>query len=107
MTRVPYRRYREPGQRETSRAAGYRESQYHADHEDENDGALGQTLILQGIISGIILVAVMLVSIITLPILEPAQHTLAQTLSGPTTPAELIDDARQFGVDTLGWQWLE
>jgi len=93
MERVPYRRYRE--------------AELELEPIDENEGLLGQTLILQGIISGIILVVVTLVSIVSLTFLEPVQTTLAETLSGPTTPAELINEARQFGVDTLGWQWLE
>jgi hypothetical protein len=90
MERVPYRRYR--GQRE--------------EHNDET-GSLGETLILQGIISGILLVAVMLVSIITFAPVTPIQQAVYQALSGPTTPGELATDARLFGVDTLGLQWLE
>jgi len=93
MERVPYRRYRDFAEE--------------AEPDNENEGLLGETLILQGIISGIILVVITVVSMISLSILEPAQATLAETLSGPTTPAELISEARQFGVDTLGWQWLE
>jgi len=97
MERVPYRRYRETEYDLTNEA----------EPMEENEGLLGQTLILQGIISGIILLVVTLVSIISVSVLEPAQATLAETLSGPTTPAALINEARQFGVDTLGWQWLE
>jgi len=97
MERVPYRRYRD---------SAY-EVLEEAEQTDPNEGLLGETLILQGIISGIIFVVVTLVSIVSLSVLEPAQITLADTLSGPTTPAELISEARQFGVDTLGWQWLE
>lgn len=90
MNRVPYRRIR--GQI--------------ANHGEES-GALGETLILQGIISGIILVAVMLISIISNPFVTPAQNALQQALSGPTTVGELSSDAQQFGIDTLGWLWLE
>ena len=93
MERVPYRRYRDARQE--------------MQEPDENAGALGETLILQGIISGLILVAVMLVSILTLSFMEPVQATLEQTLTGPTTPAELLHEARQFGIETLGWEWLE
>ena len=95
MERVPYRRYRDSTHRTP------------AQDSDENAGTLGETLILQGIISGIIVVAVMLVSIIPFPFMEPVQNILEQTLSGPATPGALLDEARQFGIDALGWQWLE
>ncbi|MCL2365202.1 MAG: hypothetical protein FWC71_11120 [Defluviitaleaceae bacterium] len=97
MERAPYRRYRDTAH----------EMYDEAEPSDPNEGLLGETLILQGIISGIILVVVTLVSIVSLSVLEPVQVALAETLSGPTTPAALINEARQFGTDTLGWQWLE
>jgi len=94
MERVPYRRYREAG--------NYIESE-----TDENAGALGETLILQGIISGLLLVVVMLISMVTLGFMQPVQEVLAQTLSGAETPTELWQYVRAFGADTLGLQWLE
>jgi hypothetical protein len=100
LNRVPYRRWRQTGQ-ESDHAAVQP-----ADHE-QAESTIGETLILQGIISGVILVLVMLVSILTLEIIEPAQTALTQTLQGATTPRELLTEARQFGVDTLDWQWLE
>jgi hypothetical protein len=94
MNRVPYRRFRQSGQ------------SYHEQH-DEETGVIGETLILQGIISGILLVAVMLINIITFAPVVPVQNALHQALSGPATVRELATDARQFGADVLGWQWLE
>ncbi|MCL2499419.1 MAG: hypothetical protein FWE90_03675 [Defluviitaleaceae bacterium] len=90
MERAPYRRYRGQPQR-----------------YEEESGALGETLILQGIISGIVLVAVMLVSIITFAPVTPIQNALREALSGPITVGEMADDARQFGIETLGFQWLD
>jgi len=90
MERVPYRRYRgQPRQYE------------------EESGALGETLILQGIVSGLILVAVMIISILSFTRLDPIQTAVREALSGPVTVGEIADDARRFGVDSLGLQWLE
>jgi hypothetical protein len=94
MDRVPYRRVR------TSR--------YDRDtFREEEPGALGETLILQGIISGVILVAVMVISFINFAPLTPVHSVIRQALAGPSTVRELAADARQFGADVLGWQWLE
>jgi hypothetical protein len=75
MERVPYRRYRGQEIR----------------HEREKS-ALGETLLLQGIISGIILIAVLLISIITFVPLAPLQNALYEALAGPITVAELAGE---------------
>jgi len=92
MERVHYRRYKPT---------------YEKHHNEEEPGTLGETLILQGIISGVLLVIVMVVSMLTITPAVPVQDALQQALAGPVTPAELASEAGRFGVDTLGLQFLE
>ncbi|MCL2187263.1 MAG: hypothetical protein FWC16_04105 [Defluviitaleaceae bacterium] len=94
MERVHYRRVRPPAQHINT----------YYEPEEEPVGALGETLILQGIISGVILVIVMLVSIITFAPLSPAQEAIAGALYGAQTPRELFDTARQFAT-SIGVPW--
>jgi hypothetical protein len=103
MERVPYRRYRE------SKEPSYEKygARYTRHDNHEEAGVLGETLILQGIISGAVLVVIMLISMITFAPLTPAQQALRQALSGSETVHELVEDTKQFGIETLGWSWLE
>ena len=75
--------------------------------QEEEPGALGETLILQGIISGVMLVVVMLISVINFAFLSPAQEAIAETLQGATNLRELYEATRYFGAETLGLSWLE
>ncbi|MCL2203940.1 MAG: hypothetical protein FWB88_08375 [Defluviitaleaceae bacterium] len=90
MERAPYRRYTYTQQ---------------AEHEGE-PGALGETLILQGIVSGVVLVAVMLISIVSFAPAVPVQDAVRQALSGPATAGELVSSAREFGAEVLHLPWL-
>ena len=96
MERVHYRRYKP--------SSFTAEGNY---GNEEEPGVLGETLILQGIVSGVILVIVMVVSMLTVAPLNPVQEALQQALSGPVTPAELASETSRFGVDTLGLTFLE
>jgi len=107
MERVPYRRIRQSENSDysygTTNRYNYRNTNLNTRHEhsDEEQGALGETLILQGIISGVILVAVILISMLTFPAVEPLQNAMRQALSGPTNVSEVAADARQFGAEVL------
>ena len=76
-------------------------------NESEEPGALGQTLILQGLISGIILVCVMVICFIEIPPTTALRGHVRQSLAGATTVGEVAQHARQWGADRLGWEWSD
>jgi len=69
----------------------------------EESITLGETLILQCIICGIVLVVVLVASMTDIAPAVALRGGISQALSGAHTLDELVTDVRQFGTDWLGW----
>lgn len=61
----------------------------------------GETLIVQAIISGVLLLAVLLVSMIDIAPLSTVRNGLGNAFAGATTWEELVTDVREFGAHWL------
>jgi len=96
MNRTPYRRVTPP----RSRHSGYEHEQY--DSETGDTVSHAETLIMQCIICGIIMVFVLIASLTDIAPARGLQDGMRRVLSGPQTLDELIADVRQFGEN-----WLE
>jgi len=62
----------------------------------------GETIIIQGIISGILLVVVLLVGLVDVSPAVAVRGGIREVLSGANTVDELITDVRNFGDGWLG-----
>ena len=106
MDRVPYRRVT-PSRRDYGTAS----SEYrHNAHPSSNDGdgiSYAETLIMQCIISGIIMVLVLVSGMTDIAPAVAVRNGIRQVLTGAETLDELIADVRQFGTDWLGWDPVE
>ena len=99
MDRAPYRRVTPPRQR----GADY-QREYNGSIKDESISH-GETLIMQCIICGIIMVLVLIARMTDIAPAASIRGGINQVLSGAETLDELITDVRQFGSDWLGWEW--
>lgn len=98
MNRVPYRRVM-PSRLNSGSGRG---TMRRGTSRNENDEpTTGETMILQCIVSGILVVFVLLVSLINIPPANALRDGLRQTLSGAETPRELLYEARHFGEEFL------
>ena len=97
MDRVPYRRVSPPRHGPTHERDDYSHS--------ENDGHIshGETLIMQCIICGIIMVFVLIASLVDIAPAITLRNGISQVLTGAETLDELITDVRRIGSDLLGW----
>jgi len=81
------------------------------DYEDvaspEEAITLGESLILQCIICGIVLIVVLIVNMTDIAPAVTLRSGISQALSGAHTLDELVIDVRQFGADWLGWEPVE
>ena len=89
MPRVPYRRI----------------SPRH-DTPHHEPGAPGETLILQSVLSGVILVVVMVITLVSVPQTAALRDGFGLALSGPTTLGEVVYATRQQAATLTGWEWL-
>ena len=94
MDRVPYRRIM------PSRRDGTRNN--YAQH-DQNEITPGETVIMQCIISGILMVAVLIICLVEIAPATSLREGLRQALSGANTVEELLADVRNFGEEWLDW----
>jgi hypothetical protein len=85
----------------------YKKTAYAATHRNQpienQDPNTAETLILQCIISGVLIVAVLLISMLNIAPTAAMRESLRQMLTGAETPRELIADVRYFGEEFLGW----
>ena len=97
MNRVPYRRIT---------GGGYsRNGTTYRSHQKQPEAITpAETIILQSIISGIILVAVLLVGLVDSAPTMTLREGIRQTLVGANTINELTTDVRNFGETFLGWE---
>ena len=97
MNRAPYRRVTAP--------RGH-SGEYTREHDAGEDGSVsyGETLIMQCIICGIIMVFVLIASMADVAPAAAVRGGISQVLTGATTLDELITDVRQFGADWLDWE---
>jgi len=100
MNRAPYRRVTPP-----RHSAG----EYHREDEYNNETAIShaETLIMQCIICGVIMVFVLIASMTNIGPAAGARDGIRQVLSGPVTLDELITEVRQFGMNWLELQPVE
>jgi len=78
-----------------------RETRY-TSHEEEEVSS-GENIVLQCIISGVLLVAVLAISLIDAGPMATLREAVQQTLTGAHTVDELVIDVRNLGEDLLGW----
>ena len=99
MNRTPYRRITPRGHR----GGG----EYPHEHDTNRDDTVssGETLIMQCIISGIIMVFVLIASMTDIAPAATLRRGITQVLSGAETLDELIADVRQFGTDWLDFEF--
>jgi len=102
VDRVPYRRVT-PSRHECG-ASPQEERVRHKD-SDENESIIshGETLIMQCILCGIIMVFVLVASMTNIAPALALRGGIRQVLSGAETLDELITEVRQFGADWFGW----
>jgi len=72
--------------------------------QNEETSTLSETLIMQGIISAIIMVFVLVVCLVDAPSTVTLRGTLQQMLIGHTTVDELMTEFQQFSEQWLGWE---
>jgi murein DD-endopeptidase MepM/ murein hydrolase activator NlpD len=71
---------------------------------NENEGvSVGETIILQCIVSAVLLVVVLVVSMFNIEPMQFLRGGLQQALSGAASVDELIEEVRFLGEDLLGW----
>lgn len=102
MDRVPYRRITP-----SANSKNYNRNQYYSHSRNisnEETITRGETLIIQAIISGILLVIVLLIGILDFSPTIALRGGLQTVLTGATTVDELLTDVQQFGEEWLGWE---
>ena len=98
MDRVPYRRV--ATSRDTTER--YYEKNQPAEGKSIN---FGETLIMQAVVSGILLIFVLAVSILDIAPAISLRGVLRQTLTGATTVGEFAQEVRDAGNHWLGWDF--
>jgi len=97
VERVPYRRV-------TPSRQGSAPDEYSHSENSEDSMSRGETLIIQCIISGIIMVFVLVATMTNIPPAAVAKEGISQVLSGAETLDELIVEVRNFGAEWFGWE---
>ena len=100
MDRVPYRRVSPPRN-------GTAASREYDHHENENAISPGETLIMQCIICGIIMVFVLIAGLTDIAPAVAIRGGISQVLTGAETLDELMTDVRRFGAEWFGWEPVE
>ena len=101
MDRVPYRRVTP-----SRHGAAAPQSEYDT-HENENPISHGETLIMQCIICGIIMVFVLIAGLTDIAPAAAIRGGITQVLTGAETLDELVTDVRRFGSEWFGWEPVE
>jgi len=94
MNRTPYRRV-------TPSRRGGGDTRHEYEDEKSETISRGETLIMQCIISGVLMVLVLIASMADIAPAHTVRNGISQVLSGAETLDELIADIRQFGADWL------
>ena len=97
MNRVPYRRV-------TGSVRAGSGSTYRSRQSQPTTITQAETIILQCIISGIILVAVLLIGLVDAAPTATFREAIRTTMTGANTISELTADIRNFGEEFLGWE---
>jgi hypothetical protein len=66
-----------------------------------------ETIILQSITSGILLIFILIISVLNIAPTENLRYGLREILSGATTPQELFLEVKNFGEEILERDFLE
>ena len=103
MDRVPYRRITPPRHERTNPST--RGEHINPKDSMERDTAIshGETLIMQCILSGVIMVFVLVASMTNIAPALALRGGIRQVLSGAETLDELVTDVRRFGAEWFGW----
>jgi len=97
LDRVPYRRVTPPrNDRQGNMQYGY-------GREEQGEITPGETVIMQCIISGILMVVVLIICLVEIAPAITMREGLSEALSGSTTVNELMTDIRAFGEEWLDW----
>jgi len=99
MDRVHYRRVTPSG---GGHASGYYRKTQHSQQTEAITS--GETLIMQCIVSGILLVVVLLVGLVDIAPTMTLRGGIREVLTGANTIGELAADVREFGEEWLGWE---
>jgi hypothetical protein len=70
---------------------------------ESETAARGETIILQSIISGVLLIFILMISMLNAAPTAVLRDGLREILSGANTPQELMTDVRSFGGEFFGW----
>ena len=90
MNRVPYRRVTPPRDRDGSA------SQIEFNRRQDRPTSIGETIIVQAIISGLLMAVVLVICLVDIAPLVSLRGRLGQVLDGATTVEEFAADIRQF-----------
>ncbi|MCL2197892.1 MAG: M23 family metallopeptidase [Defluviitaleaceae bacterium] len=96
MDRVHYRRVKPSRLNKGAERTRY-------DHQANEEPTAAETLILQSIVCGVLIVCVLLISLTNLAPAAAIRENLQQLLTGAETPQQLLNDARYFGEEFFGW----
>ena len=94
MNRVPYRRVTPPRDGVST--------QIEFKHRQENKTTIGETIIVQAIISGLLLAVVLVICLVDIAPLVSLRGRLGQALNGATTVEEFAADINHFRENWLG-----
>ena len=96
MDRVPYRRVTAP-----RNASSHTNRHNHKPEKEQTNITIGETLIVQSIVSGLLLAIVLVICLIDIGPLVSAREGLHRVLDGATTVEEFTEDLRQFSQNWL------
>ena len=102
MDRVHYRRT--TPSRYGNERSGERNGNGYYNHHNNETITKGETIIMQCIVSGVILVAVLLIGLLDTAPTATLRNGIRDALTGATTVNELTTDIRIFGEEWLGWE---
>jgi len=95
MDRVPYRRVTPP---RNGAVANVRTIAHGSNRETSDVITTGETIVVQFIISGVLMLAVLLICLVDVAPMVTLRGGLRQVLAGATTVDEIITDMRQLGL---------
>ena len=111
MDRVHYRRVSPPRNQKTGQNTRSYERSYDRNYErssynnhDTGHITVGETIIMQCVISGVLMVVVLLAAMLDIAPAITLRSGLRQVLVGATTVNELVTEVRYFGEEWLGWE---
>ena len=100
MDRVPYRRVTPPRNGAASQHFGKPRLEHKPDHDDEKI-SFGENMIVQFIISGILMAAVLLICLVDIGPMMSLRSGLRQVFAGATTVEAFSAEVRHFGREWL------